>query len=277
MNTDFRLSVGYFEHPKVQKLERRLGAEGVLSHLRLLRFVSQYKPDGNLSGMDAEEVGMAGGFKGEAGTFVDALISLRLLDKRATGLHVHDWADHNPYAAHAEARTEKARKAADVRWGNARPQYQECSEHDLALPQASLSNAPSPTPIPTPIPTPVPEPYPTPERPITIDPLPIAELTGDKNAWRRRGEEAAPSKPIPVPATLSDSDKELAEADPGSLMSSLRRAQVDGHSMAALSPATPEKEKPMQTIGSATNVFLEHLRAQQQPPAADTTQARRKA
>ena len=61
MNTDFRLSVGYFEHPKVQKLERRLGAEGVLSHLRLLRFVSQYKPDGNLSGMDAEEVGMAGG------------------------------------------------------------------------------------------------------------------------------------------------------------------------------------------------------------------------
>ena len=113
--------------------------------------------------------------------------------------------------------------------------------------------------------------------PITIDPLPTAELTGDKNARRRRGEEAAPSKPLPVPATLSDSDKELAEADPGSLMSSLRRAQVDGHSMAALSPPTLEKEKPVQTIGSAANGFLEHLRAQQQTPAADTTQARRKA
>lgn len=252
MNTDFRLSVGYFEHPKVQKLERRLGAEGVLSHLRLLRFVSQYKPDGNLSGMDAEEVGMAGGFKGEAGTFVDALISLRLLDKRATGLHVHDWADHNPYAAHAEARTEKARKAADVRWGNARPQYQECSEHDLALPQASLSNAPSPTPNPTPVPAPNPapnpDPIPSPKRPITIDPCAIASGQAVKSDTRNGTRNEA------------QNGTHLAEADlpkPCTLIESLDRMRADEWSRDA--PPPKKADKPLIGLGDAVGQVFSGL------------------
>ena len=36
MNTDIRLKLDIFEHPKVKKLSRRLGAEAVLSLLRRL-------------------------------------------------------------------------------------------------------------------------------------------------------------------------------------------------------------------------------------------------
>lgn len=35
MNNDIRLSVGFFDHPKIIKLERQLGLEGVTALLRL--------------------------------------------------------------------------------------------------------------------------------------------------------------------------------------------------------------------------------------------------
>ena len=40
MNIDIRLKLDLFEHPKLQKLRRRLGAEGVLSLLRLWLWAS---------------------------------------------------------------------------------------------------------------------------------------------------------------------------------------------------------------------------------------------
>ena len=119
MNTDFRLSVGYFEHPKVLKLERRLGEGAVLAHIRLLRFATMNKPDGILSSMDSEDVAIAAGYKGDPDPFIAALLTLRLVDQEDGEYILHDWADWNPWAAGSKDRTAKARAAASARWGHA--------------------------------------------------------------------------------------------------------------------------------------------------------------
>ena len=150
MNTDFRLSVGYFEHPKIMKLERRLGEGAVLSHIRLLRFASMNKPDGVLNGMDAEDVANAAGYKGDADALLSQLISVRLLDDDGGNLSLHDWEEWNPWAAGSKERTAKAKAAASVRWNGAVPKdtqskpvasalnatstIKQCPKHDLALP-----------------------------------------------------------------------------------------------------------------------------------------------
>lgn len=165
---DFRLSTGYFEHPKTIKLERRLGDSGVLSHIRLLRFCASNPTrwDGNLLGMSAEDIAIAAGWKGDEEDFVKALLECRLLDKIPEGLVIHDWADHNTYVADGIERSEKAKKAANKRWAKHRA---EASKADAPLvdhtkdaqalqndAEAKSSNAPYPEPYP------VPEPEPTP-------------------------------------------------------------------------------------------------------------------
>ncbi len=193
MNSDFRLSIGYFKHPKVQKLKRRLGADGVLAHAQLMAFAAQERPSGALTNMDADDIGIACDYGGDIMPFIAALVDLRLLDRSEDGaLSLHDWAEHNPWAVTAPARSQKAQNAANVRWGNAEAPPEtptrgkqdaagrkratgttpgtdaqaqsdaqtamlqdassingHYSEHQAALPQASVSNAlfpPSPIP-----------------------------------------------------------------------------------------------------------------------------------
>jgi len=78
MNKDIRLSISFYRHIKRRKLEARLGPCGVFSFIDLLLYVGENKPDGILSGMDAEDIALA---------------------------------------AHAEERSERAKKTAQVRWG----------------------------------------------------------------------------------------------------------------------------------------------------------------
>ena len=59
MNTDIRLSVGFWQHPKAKKTARRLGLEGIRSLQVLWLWSTQYRPDGNLSGMDWEDIELA--------------------------------------------------------------------------------------------------------------------------------------------------------------------------------------------------------------------------
>ena len=163
MNTDFRLSTNFFRHPKWIKLTRKLGTEGGLSLIRLLAFVSTNNPTGNLGNMDIDDIAIAGDYQGDANEFVSTLVSVRYLDPPkgpCKSFCIHDFEEHNPWVAGAPARQEKAKKAAESRWGNAPSKHEqapeqeevvldECSEHDLALPQASSSNAPI-LPLPSP-------------------------------------------------------------------------------------------------------------------------------
>lgn len=119
MNIDIRLSLEFFDHPKVGKLERRLGLEAVVCLLKLWGWAAKNRPNGKLEGLDVEDVEFVARWKGSEGEFVATLLALRLLDEVDGGFAVHDWEEHQAYASRSEERSSKARKAAEARWNKA--------------------------------------------------------------------------------------------------------------------------------------------------------------
>lgn len=119
MNIDIRLSLEFFDHPKVGKLERRLGLEAVVCLLKLWGWAAKNRPNGKLEGLDVEDVEFVARWKGSDGEFVATLLALRLLDEVDGGFAVHDWEEHQAYASKSEERSSKARKAAEARWNKA--------------------------------------------------------------------------------------------------------------------------------------------------------------
>lgn len=155
---DYRVKVGFFDHPKTRKLERALGLQAVVSLLRVWDFAAQYRPDGHLDSLDNEDVAAAGRWPGDADEFVAALVRCRLLDQTDNGLAIHDWAEANPYVATKSTRIAKAKRAAAARWvggeapqpmlddksSNAKVEVEQCSNTDRALLESESSNATSP-------------------------------------------------------------------------------------------------------------------------------------
>ena len=78
MNSDIRIQSGWYRHPKIVKLRRRLGAEGVLGLVTLWTWTGEQRPNGILSGMDDEDIAIAAGYPDDPKTFVDTLVTLRL-------------------------------------------------------------------------------------------------------------------------------------------------------------------------------------------------------
>ena len=109
MNRDIRLSVGFFDHPKIIKLERQLGYEGVIALIRLWLWVAQNRPSGLLSGMDDEDIAIAARWNGEATAFMDVITRLRLLDVESDTCLIHDWQEHNTWQSEAENRSNASR------------------------------------------------------------------------------------------------------------------------------------------------------------------------
>lgn len=96
-NEYFRLKIGFFSSLKILKLKRRLGADGVLAWIQLLSFAADFKPDGDLSDLEVEEVAVVAGYQGDSVIFVETLLDIRLLDGSTDGsLSLHNWAEHNP-------------------------------------------------------------------------------------------------------------------------------------------------------------------------------------
>ncbi len=148
--TDIRLELSFRSHPKTKKLVRRLGSDGALSLVWLWMFAAESRPDGDLSGMDAEEISLAACWDGEPRQFVSTLVECRFLEGQDGAYSIHDWQEHQPWAAHAGERSERARKAAQARWGSKENLPEACGEHASRMRDASFSNAPSPSPTPIP-------------------------------------------------------------------------------------------------------------------------------
>lgn len=167
MNTDFRIQIGLFTHPKYLKLHRQLGDSGAIALVCLFAYAAQNKPDGILTNADADDIAIASGYSGDSDAFVASLLKIRFLEQREDGVYfIHDWAEHNPWAVTAPARSDKARVAANKRWGNtAKPvehaggKGEQSDKQADAVPdatnamlnnatsmqQASVSNAPLPS------------------------------------------------------------------------------------------------------------------------------------
>ena len=170
MNIDIRLKLDLFEHPKLQKLRRRLGAEGVLCLLRLWLWAAANRCDGRLSGLDADDIELAARWQGRPGELLEALCDLRLLEQEfpaggrraaacaeeppmsencagseAGEYRIHDWCEHQAWACRSEERSARARKAAQARWGveeNKVEFQQDRAGRNAAMLIASPSNAP---------------------------------------------------------------------------------------------------------------------------------------
>ena len=109
MNTDFRVAVDFFSHHKARKLKKRLSSDGLISLLQLWAYAAKLRTDGELSGMDAEDIEIAACWDGEDGVFVAALVEVGFLDQNGDSYTLHDWVENNSWAADAVDRQDKAR------------------------------------------------------------------------------------------------------------------------------------------------------------------------
>lgn len=169
---DARINVGLPAHPKTKKLIRRLGEGGAWRLVCLFLWVAQSRPDGDLSGMTGEDIELAADWQGEEGAFIKALIEVGFVDGEEGAYSIHDWQEHNPWAAGADARSEKSKwlalckhhgreKAAEMMPAYA-ARLQESSKKDdqckheahassaSSMHEAENSSAPSPSPLPSP-------------------------------------------------------------------------------------------------------------------------------
>lgn len=123
MNSDIRLSVGFWQHPKTKKTARRIGLEGVRSLQVLWLWAAVNRADGNLTGMDWEDIELAADWQGAERCFFDLCLGM-WIDQTEEGYILHDWQEHNSWAAEADDRSGKARltKLAQVN----RVAYEDC-------------------------------------------------------------------------------------------------------------------------------------------------------
>ena len=168
---DARLSIGLPNHPKTKKLIRKLGTDAAWRLVCLILWVAQNRPNGDLSGLDTEDLELSVDWPGEEGEFVKALVDVGFLDfdSDSENFTMHDWGEHNPWAAGSEARSEKARwlatckhhgreKAAELMPEYAARLLRSASSTQVAedsKQEAQNSSAPSPLPSPYPLPLPI--------------------------------------------------------------------------------------------------------------------------
>ncbi len=125
---DARISTALPSHPKTKKLIRRLGPSGGWALVCLFLWVASNRSDGGLSGMTDEDIELAADWDGEPGALVTALAEVGFLDGAEGTYSVHDWADHQPWAAGAAFRSAKAR------WNAVKGHHGE-AEADLLVPE----------------------------------------------------------------------------------------------------------------------------------------------
>lgn len=117
MNQDIRISVGFFQHHKTKKLIYKLDYKGVVALLSLWTYAAQNKPKGILTNMDKIDIALSACWIDDADLFVDTLVDIGFLEDNEGMYTIHDWEKNNPYVFHAEERSEKARTAAQAKWG----------------------------------------------------------------------------------------------------------------------------------------------------------------
>lgn len=107
LGSDIRIKGSFFSHYKTLKLAKLATWEAPIRLQQLWFFASDNRPDGNLTGMDDDDIALASGWMHETRTFVEALLSCGWLDGEPGARHLHDYIEHQPWVQ------ERARKVAD--------------------------------------------------------------------------------------------------------------------------------------------------------------------
>lgn len=153
MADDVRISVGLSGHHKTRKLKRQLGAEGCWSLVVLFLWTGSQRWDGTLYGMADDDIELAADWDGEPGVFVRALIAVGFLDGEPGLRAIHDWKEHNPYAASKGERIEKGKQAAAARWNGRKSRVVDATGMPAACQEHATTIAEQCPPAPTPTPT----------------------------------------------------------------------------------------------------------------------------
>jgi len=264
MNTDIRLSIEFWDHPKSVKLERRLGIKAVKCLQLLWCWVAKNTPSGDLSHLDNEDIEIAARWDGEQGAFATALCDLRWIDVDENGRRLHEWGIHNPWAAEADIRSQKARLSKLAQY---RPEIYKAMknegvdgitkvEYERILSEP-LAHRPSETPAkrqrtdsdwlaPSPSPSPSPSPY-----------------DKDKNKYScSSGDERASEKALPTQEVKKILDKSFeefwgfyprktAKADARKAFNSVLKA----------APTQKKKAEMLDSIAAHLGKYLEEIEA----------------
>lgn len=218
MNSDIRIAVDFWSHPKTGRLLRAVGVRGARSLQILWMWAARNRPDGKLAGLDAADIEYAADWRGKKGAFF-AAVDGQWLDGTDEGYELHDWLEHNPWAADAEGRSQKAlfSKLAQVnpdahqqlkargigaisreeygRWkaekgGSERGVDQRTASGSPAIRQRTPGEPPAPSPLPSPSPV-EPKEGDAPVRPTADD-----GATGAGAPGIPVGPEAHPARPV---------------------------------------------------------------------------------
>lgn len=150
--TDFRIEIGFFSHLKTRRLERKLGAAGVLGLLRVWEYAATNAPDGMLRGCDDEELAILANWDGEPAALVSGLMAAGFVFRAADGFELHDWAEHQQWVVGAPERAKRSRRAAVVKHererGNSTTTKAErlpaaCQPHATGMPDCDSGTAPA--------------------------------------------------------------------------------------------------------------------------------------
>ncbi|NID06629.1 hypothetical protein HBF26_17170 [Luteibacter jiangsuensis] len=112
VSADARISTALPAHPKTKKLVKRLGGAAAWHLVCLFLWAAANRSDGDLTGMSDEDIELAVDWAGPDGELATTLADVGFLDGEPGEYRIHDWAEHNPWAAGAEARSERASFAA---------------------------------------------------------------------------------------------------------------------------------------------------------------------
>jgi hypothetical protein len=175
--SDFRIKTSFFGHWKTHAVEARHGGDGVLSLVRLWAYAAANKPSGDLSGMrDLEIVAAAKYPRADGEAWLATLAEVRFVDGETGCYTLHDWAEHQPWAAAVAARSTAARHNAHKRWvreGKGHQRTEWCDDRCVvADAKSTVGNAKEASGIakvpsgiaPTPAPDPAPDPAPIPKK-----------------------------------------------------------------------------------------------------------------
>lgn len=147
MADDVRIATGLRNHRKTKRLKRLIGAEGCWALVCLFLYAGEEKWTGDLTGLTDEDIEEEAGWDGTPGAFVAALLEVRFLVGDRGYRAIHDWEEHNPYAASKGARIAKAKKGAKARWhkdDDATGMPRACPEHATRI-NKQCPPAPTPT------------------------------------------------------------------------------------------------------------------------------------
>lgn len=136
MSLYIRMETGFWTHRKTLRLKARLGEAAFWVVPRLWCYAAENQPDGNFSDYLPGEIAMLVGYDKDSQAMLQALQECGFMD----GMTIHGWEERNKYH---QSFSDRAKKAADARWGKKRKRDKTREDKRQALLEDAKSNAPS--------------------------------------------------------------------------------------------------------------------------------------